>query len=91
MRHSETPRSEKLLLGLVICRLLLPFDLRLDFVPVIGQLDDVIIVCALVIMAAKMIPEEVIERSYRISNTVGRERTANREVCYKSRRPSRSQ
>jgi uncharacterized membrane protein YkvA (DUF1232 family) len=40
----RVPRRRKLLLGLVIGYLALPFDLVPDFVPVAGQLDDAIVV-----------------------------------------------
>jgi len=40
--------------------LLLPFDLIPDFIPVIGQLDDVVIVPGLIYLALKMIPNEVV-------------------------------
>ena len=61
LRDSRTPKPAKLLLGLALGYLLLPFDLIPDFMPVIGQLDDVIIVPALVVLALKMIPGDVIE------------------------------
>jgi uncharacterized membrane protein YkvA (DUF1232 family) len=51
----------KMILGMSIGYLLLRFDLIPDFIPVIGQLDDVIIVLVLAILALGMMPKEVIE------------------------------
>jgi uncharacterized membrane protein YkvA (DUF1232 family) len=42
----RVPRSRKGLLGAVIGYLALPFDLVPDFIPVVGQLDDAIVVAA---------------------------------------------
>jgi uncharacterized membrane protein YkvA (DUF1232 family) len=40
----RVPRSRKLLIGALIGYLALPFDLVPDFIPVVGQLDDVLVV-----------------------------------------------
>ena len=61
LKDPRTPRLAKVLLGIAVGSLLLPFDLIPDFIPVVGHLDDLIIVPTLVILALKLIPPEVIE------------------------------
>jgi uncharacterized membrane protein YkvA (DUF1232 family) len=61
LKDSRTPILAKFLLGLAVGYTLLPFDIIPDFIPVIGHIDDGIIVPVLVIVALKMIPREVIE------------------------------
>ncbi len=60
LKHPDTPVLAKILLGLAIAYVLMPFDLIPDFIPVIGQLDDLIIVPLLVYIALKMIPDTLV-------------------------------
>ncbi len=61
LKDSRTPKLVKFLLGLAVGYTLLPFDIIPDFIPVIGHLDDVIIVPLLLLIALKIVPKEIIE------------------------------
>jgi len=63
LQDERTPLFPKIVLGLAVGYMFLPFDLLPDFLPVIGQLDDVLIVPLLVILALRFIPAEVIKDS----------------------------
>ena len=61
LRDPRVPRRAKATLGLVIPYLAMPFDLIPDFIPVLGQLDDALLVAAVFGYVARTSGREVIE------------------------------
>jgi len=58
-RHRETPRLAKLVALLVLAYALSPIDLIPDFVPVLGLLDDVILLPLGIALAVKLTPRHL--------------------------------
>ena len=58
-KRKETPVGAKIIIGIAVCYALSPIDLIPDFIPVIGFLDDVLLLPLLVALAIRMIPEPV--------------------------------
>lgn len=56
----RTPKVPKLLLVAAIGYVMMPFDLIPDWIPVLGWLDDLVLVPLLVVIALKMIPPDVV-------------------------------
>ena len=61
LKDRRTPRTARLLLWLAVGYLLLPFDIIPDFIPVIGHIDDLVVVPFLIFLAMKMVPEEIFD------------------------------
>ncbi len=59
-KHNRTPWYAKALIGLVVSYALSPIDLIPDFIPILGYLDDLILVPAGIALAIKLIPVDII-------------------------------
>jgi uncharacterized membrane protein YkvA (DUF1232 family) len=61
LKSSETPWYAKLLAGLTLIYALSPIDLIPDFIPVLGYLDDLIVLPALIALTIHFIPRDIFE------------------------------
>lgn len=62
LKDKDTPVLAKIIAGLVVVYALSPIDLIPDFVPVLGYLDDLLILLALITLTVKLIPNDVMQR-----------------------------
>ena len=61
LQDERTPLLSKILIGAAVGYFISPIDLIPDFIPVIGYLDDVIIVPTLIYFALRFIPKDVVQ------------------------------
>lgn len=62
LKDKDTPIPAKILAAVTVAYALSPIDLIPDFIPILGYLDDVILLPALVALTVKLIPPEVFEK-----------------------------
>lgn len=58
-QHPRTPRSAKLVAVVVLAYAVSPIDLIPDFIPVLGMLDDLVLVPLGITLAMKLAPPEL--------------------------------
>ena len=59
LKRKETPIFAKILAGITILYALSPIDLIPDFIPILGYLDDLILLPGLIALTIRLIPDEV--------------------------------
>lgn len=69
VQDTRTPRISKILLLSALAYLSSPIDLIPDFIPVLGQLDDIVIVPTLIWLALLIVPLEVKTHADVVSRT----------------------
>jgi uncharacterized membrane protein YkvA (DUF1232 family) len=63
-QDKRTPKLAKILLWMAIAYAMLPFDLIPDFIPVVGYLDDVLVIPGLILVALLLLPKELYNYHY---------------------------
>ncbi len=61
MKRKDTPVIAKIFAGITVGYALSPIDLVPDFIPVLGYLDDLIILPLLAALTIKLIPVEIMQ------------------------------
>lgn len=70
LKKKETPWYAKVLAGITIAYALSPIDLVPDFIPVLGYLDDAVLLPLLIVVTRKAIPEKIMEACEREAETI---------------------
>lgn len=63
LRSGRTPWLAKAVVAAVVVYLAIPFDVIPDFIPILGQLDDVLVVAGAFALLLKLIPREELRRA----------------------------
>ena len=63
LKDKDTPVTAKLFAAITVAYALSPVDLIPDFIPVLGYLDDLILLPMLVALTIKFIPDDVLVRN----------------------------
>ncbi|OGA19923.1 MAG: hypothetical protein A3I01_04130 [Betaproteobacteria bacterium RIFCSPLOWO2_02_FULL_65_24] len=69
IKDPRTPRTAKILAAIVVAYAVSPIDLIPDFIPVIGLLDDLILLPIGIALCLRLIPPEVLEEARRRAAT----------------------
>lgn len=84
-RDPQTPLGVRVLAGLVAAYALSPVDLIPDFIPVLGYLDDLIIVPFGLLLVLRLIPEHVLVSSRdKADRVLNRPRSVFAAACFVS-------
>lgn len=70
LKDKETPLLAKIVAGITVCYALSPIDLIPDFIPLLGYIDDIILLPAMISLTVKLIPREVWEKNCALSKNL---------------------
>ena len=70
LKRNDTPILAKIVACICVGYALSPIDLIPDFVPVLGYLDDVLLLPTLIALTLKLIPKDIIDDSRKEANDI---------------------
>lgn len=70
LRRADTPLPAKLLAAVTVGYALSPVDLIPDFIPVLGLVDDLLLLPALAALTVRLIPREIMDECRRESENL---------------------
>lgn len=80
-RDPRTPWYAKLVIGLVVAYALSPIDLIPDFIPVLGYLDDLLLLPLGIYLALKLIPTAVLVDAHQAAQHTSSDLAKNRAAA----------
>ena len=81
LKDKDTPIAAKILAGVTVGYALSPVDFIPDFIPVLGYLDDVILLPALIALTIRFVPKDVWERNLRAAEGLWTDGRPKRWYC----------
>lgn len=70
LKDRETPLVAKIIAAITVGYALSPVDLIPDFIPVLGYLDDVILLPALIALTIRLIPSKVWNKNHELAENM---------------------
>ncbi len=65
LKDPRTPWMARIIIGFTVVYAVSPIDLIPDFIPILGQLDDLVVLPGLIALALRLIPRDVMARCRR--------------------------
>ena len=73
LKDKDTPLIAKIFAGITVAYALSPVDLVPDFIPILGYLDDIILLPAFAALTIRLIPHDILEKNRKLAENIWEE------------------
>lgn len=70
LKDKDTPLMAKIFAGITVAYALSPIDLVPDFIPVLGYMDDIILLPAFAALTIRLIPHDILEKNRKLAEGI---------------------